>query len=409
MRLVAILFVVVGHWMVAVVLDRDGEIVDAQLLALVPETQLMTWLFQVMPLFFFIGGYVNAGSWERAVARGDGWASWVGSRSGRLLRPLVPLIVLWTVLVLAGGALGVSDELLATAAETALLPVWFLVVYLGAIGLAPLTLALHRRAGIWVIVGALAGTAIIDALHLADVPAVGFVNYALVWAGIHQLGYWWHDGQLPMRPARHLWVAVAALALLVVLLALRIYPLSMVAVWGAERQNTDPPTLALWLFALAQIHAVLAARRPLERWMRRDRPYAIVVLGGSVLLTVFLWHMTAFIVVAVTAWLVPVWSLTATVDGTWWALRPLWLGASAIVLAAIVAVARRFEQASSSLPSLGRARTVLGLVAVITGLTLVLTEGLYDPDRAFGIPVGALAALAGGTVALGIVGPSRRR
>jgi hypothetical protein len=63
---------------------------------------------------------------------------------------------------------------------------------------------------------------------------------------------------------------------------------------------------------------------------------------NSVILTVFLWHMTALLVALLAlerAGLKPLLEPTAA----WWLQRPLWLVAPGIVLAALVAVFARFE------------------------------------------------------------------
>jgi peptidoglycan/LPS O-acetylase OafA/YrhL len=69
LRVVSIGLVVLGHWLAAVVLVRDGELVTGRLHAFVPGTQWATWVFQVMPVFFIVGGFVNARSWSRARLR----------------------------------------------------------------------------------------------------------------------------------------------------------------------------------------------------------------------------------------------------------------------------------------------------------------------------------------------------
>ena len=48
-----------GHWTVAVVI-RDGDTVTAtNVLGSARWLQWGTWLLQVMPLFFFVGGFSN--------------------------------------------------------------------------------------------------------------------------------------------------------------------------------------------------------------------------------------------------------------------------------------------------------------------------------------------------------------
>lgn len=47
------------------------------LLAVVSWSQWLTWLFQVMPVFFFVGGFANLTSWEAHQRRGQGYATWL--------------------------------------------------------------------------------------------------------------------------------------------------------------------------------------------------------------------------------------------------------------------------------------------------------------------------------------------
>ena len=74
LRAVSILMVVTGHWLVATVWYHDGTLTPGDLLELRPRTQWMTWIFQVMPIFFIVGGYANAVSLESAHRRGVGYA-----------------------------------------------------------------------------------------------------------------------------------------------------------------------------------------------------------------------------------------------------------------------------------------------------------------------------------------------
>ena len=47
----SLLIVVLGHWLMATVVVRDGHITGANALTSIPALQLATWLLQVMPLF----------------------------------------------------------------------------------------------------------------------------------------------------------------------------------------------------------------------------------------------------------------------------------------------------------------------------------------------------------------------
>jgi hypothetical protein len=403
LRVGSILLVVTGHWLVAVVLMRDGELVTGQLLRFVPETQALTWIFQVMPLFFLVGGYVNAGSWTRARAAGEPWALWLRRRSRRLLGPLLPLLALWVPVAVTLAALGLPEEFVALATQTAFIPLWFLVVYLGINALVPLTWALHRRVGLPAIAVTAVLIAMIDQLHRAEVPYVGFANYVFVWGAAHQLGYLWFDDRLPTRPARSLGLAAAGGLSAMALVTVGGYPFSMVAVEYAGDSNTDPPTIALFTHTLLWLGLVLAVRGPAERWLQRPRVWAPVALGGSVIMSVFLWHMTALVIVAVLTHPTGLWPETSRIDGTWWAFRPLWLALCALVLAGLVAAFRRFEEVADPVPKQRRLRTTLGLAATIVGLGIVLTEGIYQADT--GIPWVPIGLLLIGLGSLGVLRP----
>lgn len=55
MRVFSILVVIFGHWLMAAVMVEDGELVEGHLLSIATWTHPLTWLLQVMPVFFFVG------------------------------------------------------------------------------------------------------------------------------------------------------------------------------------------------------------------------------------------------------------------------------------------------------------------------------------------------------------------
>lgn len=86
-RVASIGVVVLGHWLIAVLGYRDGAFTGENLLEIEPGLQILTWIFQVMPLFFIVGGFTNALSWSSAERRGTSYANWLRVRCVRLLRP----------------------------------------------------------------------------------------------------------------------------------------------------------------------------------------------------------------------------------------------------------------------------------------------------------------------------------
>src|SRR5690625_7149505 len=108
LRLGSLLVVVLGHWLLIVMIRRNGALDGVSILHLEPWTEWGTWVAQVMPVFFFVGGYVNHRSLSRARARGEVPADWIRRRARRLLRPVLPLVALWAVAVAVLAELGLE-------------------------------------------------------------------------------------------------------------------------------------------------------------------------------------------------------------------------------------------------------------------------------------------------------------
>ncbi len=204
LRVAAILVVVLGHWLARVVIEPDGELVAAHALETIPGSRWISWLAQVMPLFFIVGGLLNLQSWCRARERGTSGVAWVRNRARRLLRPLVPLLLVWVAVSAALRPTGREDALLFDI-ETAIVPVWFLGAYLVVTAFTPV---LADRRPVPVLLGCLAGTVVVDWLRFGPVGELGWVpvvegvpvfagaNSLFVWVAVHQLGCWWRDGRV---------------------------------------------------------------------------------------------------------------------------------------------------------------------------------------------------------------------
>ena len=151
LRALSICVVVVGHWLVAAPYVVDGDLnLTGNMLQSRPWTQWLTWLFQVMPVFFMVGGYSNGISWRSALRDGRSYAEWLNGRLQRLVGPILPLLMIWVLLAVVGRQLGVDADLLQTGSQMALIPVWFLAVYVGA-G-APRATHVLRVAAIWPVI-----------------------------------------------------------------------------------------------------------------------------------------------------------------------------------------------------------------------------------------------------------------
>ena len=411
LRLASILVVVYGHWLLAVITVQDGQLEAVNLLTVQDWTHWLTWIFQVMPVFFFVGGYANAAAYRSARAKGVSWADWVRGRARRLLRPILPVVVLW---IPVGGALvllGVDADLVQFATQVAIVPVWFLAAYLVVCTAVPLTYQAHERSRLGALAGFVLLALLVDRLHLLGVPAIGWSNFLWIWGAIHQAGYLWHDadrtpqraGPLPRTAAGSLAVAAAGYGLLLVLTQVGEYPVSMVGVDGATRSNNSPPSIALLALAAGQVGLALALRGPATRLLQRPRVWGTVVMTGSLTMTVYLWHMTAMIAVA--AALIPtgLWPARETVDATWWLTRPLWWAACTVALAAIVPVFGRFERAGAPRTRPSAIRAGAGAVLATAGIGLLVFGGLHVPSTATGVPWIPLGMLVLGLGWLGVL------
>ena len=63
-------------------------------------------------------------------------------------------------------------------------------------------------------------------------------------------------------------------------------------------------------------------------------------------MTLFLWHMTAFLLAIVVLWPLGFGQQGDTTPG-WWLERPLWIGASGLFLAGLVTLFGRYERVQS--------------------------------------------------------------
>ena len=395
----AICVVVLGHWLIAAVVVRDGELVPGHLLELASWTHPLTWACQVMPVFFLVGGYANALSWRSARARDLPCAGWLRSRLRRLLVPVVPLLLTWLVATSIASAAGVPSGTLRTASQVALVPTWFLAAYVVVCAVAPATLWLWERLGWWSVVAGVLLGGLVDLVSLAtDTPAVGFANYLVVWATVHQLGYAWLDGRLAGTGRRVLLAGVGAVGLVALVWA-GPYPVSMIGLDGSAVNNSYPTRETLAFLGMLQAGVVLAAEPLLARWMRRPGPWAGVVLLNTRIMTLYLWHLTAMVAVLGLSLLLGGVGLgVEPLTRAWWLTRPLWWLVLAAATLGFVALLGRFETPRrDDSPPPPAWLPVLVTVLACGGLGFMAAEGVVGPDGVHWwwplLTVGAVAAL----------------
>lgn len=338
-RAASIVVVVLWHWALSINhRAADGTLVNPNPIEEVPFGWLATWVLQVMPLFFIVGGFANLAGWRSTVAGGHGWQRFLSSRARRLLGPVVAYVAVWAVVDLVARRTIDDWQGILTEAELVMMPLWFIGAYLWVVVWVPVTATLHQR---WPL-ATLAGLGIaVLAMEVArfglDVALAGWANTALVWVLVHQLGYWYASDRLRQGPmAGHLGLVAAGLAALAVSTATATYPRSMVATPETELSHMYPTTAVIVALGMVHLGLILALREPLNRYLEHRRPWTVVVAVNAVIMTVFVWHMTALYVMILALEAAGV-VLGADATVGWWLARPLWVIGPGGVLVALVA------------------------------------------------------------------------
>lgn len=412
LRALSILAVVVGHWLVAAPYMKDGAVEGGHLLGIIPWTQWLTWGFQVMPLFFLVGGFSNGTSWAANRRDGGTYAHWFSGRVRRLINPVMPLFLIWTFIAMFGTWMGIDRSIVKMAAQLALVPVWFLSVYLIVSALVPFSHAAWKRWGMASFWALIAGAVIIDVLTLHfHVPYINFANFIFVWVAIHQLGYAWGEGYFKPPSKALLW-GIGGIVALGLLVGFGPYPVAMIGVPGSDLSNSMPPTLALLALGVAQAGFALSIEPQMRRFLEHINVWTSVVLINGMIMTVYLWHLTAFVLVMVAAWMLGGIGLHMVPGSAeWWLTRPIWFALYILFMLPMIAIFARYEQSIDrrGIPpreDVPHWRLVTGLVLVCLGLAMTAAISIASPEGVTGVRLWVVALPFVGAALIGF-GPVR--
>ena len=423
LRALAITVVVIGHWTIIAVSAESG-LEPHGVLDHARWTHPLTWIFQVMPIFFLVGGYSNALSWRSARRRNQTYAAWVRARLRRLGIPLVPLLIVWLIICAVSLAAGADPSTVRLASQMALIPTWFLASYLMVIAVAPACFVLWERFGWWSVLGGILLAGVVDAVSISlGSPLLGYPNYLIVWAAFHQLGFAWVDGRLSRASTRWALIGIGA-AGLALLVGLGPYPVSMISAAGDAISNSSPTRVTMAFLGLVQAGVVLLLEKPLAALMQRPRLWFLAVMVNLRIMTWFLWHLTAMVGVGTLLW----WLASAgggssagaghaasapgplataaghsagaghsaagdpgplatvaqallpePLSGTWWATRPLWWLALLLVTAVLVLVFGRFESVPADpRPAPPLWQPLTAAVCIVAGLGVLAGSGMVS-------------------------------
>ncbi|MFE1082340.1 acyltransferase family protein [Brevibacterium sediminis] len=435
-----VVVVILHSMMSAAVLGSDGTVAPTVALSTTAGFAAASWFFQVMPLFFIIGGYAGITGWRRTRARGGTWTDYLRARLRRLAVPTAVLVVIAGIGLSAAADMGVSSELIAEASRRIGQPLWFLAVYLGLSSLVPVAVHFHERAprrSLAVLAGAVIAVDVLSGT--TGIAGLGYLNFVVVWPLIQQLGFFFNDASDRPISRPVVWSAlVAVLGLLGGLVAAGVYSPNMLV-------NLNPPTGALVLLGVAQLCVLRLCHARLNRALDVDQPSAestmvpgevpaegapteaapsfriltaqfwarVIAWGNSYGMQVYLWHMSVVIVlIGALGWLAqtvvgfPTGILldlpTGTVaefilpeieSGWWWATRLPWLLAVMGLSALVAMAAERIPFPSEQrLAAVGRSLSAL--------VRAVLPQGF--PVQAFSSRARAIVAVGAATMGIAI-------
>ncbi len=342
LRLLSILVVVFGHWLIAGITWRGGETTNTSILTVVPPLQYVTWLLMVMPVFFLVSGAVTAPGLDRAARRGTIYAVWLHGRLARLLRPVGVYTLFWLFLPVVVLLAGAPRGLIVPIADQMSRLFWFVAVYVAAIAVAPLLLRLHRRFGLGVLAVLALGALAVDLVRFGtDVSQVGVANHAFTWLFAFQLGFFWADGRLLARRGTAWLLAGGGLLTLLLLTGSGLYPVAMIGVPDFQ-SNVTPTSFALVPLTVWLTGLVLLLRDPVTRLLQRPLLWGAIALVSLLAITIFLWHPTA-VILGVGVFYPLGFPQPDVGTALWWLLRPLWFALLTLPLLLLVRVFGRFE------------------------------------------------------------------
>ncbi|WP_111413515.1 acyltransferase family protein [Billgrantia lactosivorans] len=407
LRAVALVVVVLGHWVATLPRFEAGRLVaTGHLLDAWTPAGYFTWIVQVVPLFVFVSAAVSAAGGRERDRAGESHAHWWAGRGLGLARPTVTYLA---VLVAVAGLSFVTREGILDQLNASLtVHLWFLAVLLGVQLLLPACLWAERRWGMKSVVALVMLAATVDLMRASPGSANEFARFGArvidrhdVFAWVNALVFWivpqllgiaWWEKRFSGRAkgAGMVLLGAAWLGLAIVVG----YPPSMVNGNLGGETNLLPPTLALFGVVWLQVGAVMLFEKPVRTFLERRHLGRWMALFGAFGLQLYLWHKLAELPAA---WLGQRldWPIDAGVPGEagFWLGRLEWIGLCTLmvvpVMLAVVAFERR--RRPDVVAAQGKRRILVGGVALFGGLGASLLLGAW-PGAFVGLPLVAIAS-----------------
>jgi hypothetical protein len=287
-------------------------------------------------------------------------------------------LLVWSGIALTMHLLDVRPAVIQFTSKASLIPTWFLAIYIMLVILAPAAYRAWRRYG-FLSFSAFVGLAVLTDIGFfaAELRWLGWSNYFWVWLAVHQLGFAWRDGRLG-SPALLLACSAAGFVTLYLLVTKGPYPLAMVGSPDEGLSNTLPPKITLIALGIVQFGLLLALEGPMRRALESLRLWTATVLINSMIMTLYLWHITVMVLLGTVLYLADGFGFGIEPGtATWWWTRPLWIGVLLVLLfpaaLALSPLERRGRSRGSTVPSAGR--QIVGAVLLCLGISLLAVFG----------------------------------
>ena len=344
LRAFSLLVVVAWHWVFTVIIWRPDGPHASNPIGTTSGLWLATWVLQVMPVFFVIGGFVHSGAWGNR----RGYLRFLRARLGRLLSPAAGAVVVVTTLGFAADQISGGISWMPRAVILILSPLWFLAVYAALVVLTPVAAWTHRRFGELTLIVLAGSSVLLDIARLRHgwAPAA-ILSWFAVWGFCHQVGFSYD--RILAAPRRFAWALVLSGGFaLVGLTNMGAYPRSMVGVPGEPISNVGPPTACIVALCVLQVGLVVLVRDRALALAARPLPAVIVRWVGTNSMPLYLWHglgmALAYSGVVLSGITVP-----QSTSATWWAQRPLWALLPVATTLPLVKLSRRVERVKAPL------------------------------------------------------------
>lgn len=248
----------------------------------------LTWLLQLVPLFFLAGGLGTLHAWRASTS----YVGFLAGRVGWLIRPVLAFVIAWLVVPLSLELLQAPESAITAFSRLVVQPLWLLGLYVLVVAVTPLMHRLHDLVPVAapaVLFASVAGLGFVGGSVAAH---VGGVLVALLFG---QLAFHYADRTLWRIPrALLLAVAAAAFAGLVLLTTFGAQPRLQLA--EPTGYAAFAPSLAgVLLIGVVQTCLVALLRERGLRSLTTGAPARAVAVVRSAPMTVYLVYLCAML------------------------------------------------------------------------------------------------------------------